>query len=70
MKDDFGYFGSGLEGYVHYLETFNQNLTRTSAPGSVENDRDPETENNCDCPCSDDSKSYRSDNEASDCDDF
>ena len=24
MKDDFGYFGSGLEGYVHYMDAYNQ----------------------------------------------
>ena len=26
MKDDFGYFGSGLEGYVQYNEAFEHNF--------------------------------------------
>jgi len=32
MKDDYGYFGSGLEGYVHYMEEFNRNFDNASAP--------------------------------------
>lgn len=23
-KDDFGYFGTGLEGYLHYMQTFDE----------------------------------------------
>ena len=25
MKDDYGYFGKGTTGYVHYMEAFNRN---------------------------------------------
>lgn len=25
MKDDYGYFGKGIEGYVHYMQAFNRN---------------------------------------------
>ncbi len=25
MKDDYGYFGKGTTGYVHYMESFNRN---------------------------------------------
>ena len=31
MKDDFGYFGSGLEGYVQYNEAFKRNFDCTQA---------------------------------------
>lgn len=34
MKDDFGYFGSGLEGYVQYMEAFKRISDDASAPGS------------------------------------
>ena len=30
---DFGYFGTGTEGYVHYMQTFEQ--TQSAASGSV-----------------------------------
>ena len=40
MKDDFGYFGSGLEGYVQYNEAFKRNFNSSSAPVNVpEHDR-------------------------------
>ena len=35
MKDDFGYFGSGLEGYIQYNEAFERNFNVGSAPGSI-----------------------------------
>ena len=35
MKDDFGYFGSGLEGYVQYNEAFKRNLDNASASVST-----------------------------------
>jgi len=35
MKDDFGYFGSGLEGYVQYNEAFKRNLDSTSVPSNL-----------------------------------
>ena len=25
MKDDYGYFGKGTTGYVHYMESFHRN---------------------------------------------
>ena len=31
MKDwDFGYFGKGIDGYVHYAQTFNRNFPKSS----------------------------------------
>ena len=31
MKDwDFGYFGKGIDGYVHYTQTFNRNFPKSS----------------------------------------
>ena len=38
MKDDFGYFGSGLEGYVHYNEAFKRNFDSASIPPSIAED--------------------------------
>lgn len=35
MKDDFGYFGSGLEGYVQYNEAFKRNFDSASASVST-----------------------------------
>ena len=35
MKDDFGYFGSGLEGYVQYDEAFKRNLNCSCAPVNI-----------------------------------
>ena len=35
MKDDFGYFGSGLEGYVQYNEAFKRNFDSTSVPSNL-----------------------------------
>ena len=32
MIDDFGYFGSGLEGYVQYNEAFKRNFDSDGAP--------------------------------------
>jgi len=32
MKDDFGYFGSGLEGYVQYNEAFKRNFDASAVP--------------------------------------
>lgn len=31
MKDwDFGYFGKGIDGYVHYMQAFNRNFPQSS----------------------------------------
>lgn len=31
MKDwDFGYFGKGIDGYVHYMQAFNRNFPQNS----------------------------------------
>lgn len=35
MKDDFGYFGSDLEGYVQYNEAFKRNLDSPSVPSNL-----------------------------------
>jgi len=35
MKDDFGYFGSGLEGYVQYMEAYKRISDDASAPSSI-----------------------------------
>ncbi len=47
MKDDFGYFGSGLEGYVQYNEAFKRNFDSASTPDSIikDNISDMEPEN-------------------------
>jgi len=34
MKDDFGCFGTGLEGYVHYMEEFNRSSDNVT-PGNI-----------------------------------
>jgi len=26
MSDDYGYFGKGTEGYIHYMQSFNHNF--------------------------------------------
>lgn len=26
MSDDYGYFGKGTEGYIHYMQSFNENF--------------------------------------------
>ena len=38
MKDDFGYFGSGLEGYVQYNEAFKRNFDYVSTPDIIPKD--------------------------------
>ena len=38
MKDDFGYFGSGLEGYVQYNEAFKRNFDTFSTLDSIPKD--------------------------------
>ena len=40
MKDDFGYFGSGLEGYVQYNDAFKRNFETTSPNSTNTNDND------------------------------
>lgn len=35
MKDDFGYFGSELEGYVQYNEAFKRNFDCVSTPDNI-----------------------------------
>ena len=40
MKDDFGYFGSGLEGYIQYNEAFMRNCETTSPNGTNIDDND------------------------------
>ena len=42
MKDDFGYFGSGLEGYVQYNEAFKRNFDNASTHGSKPADDNPD----------------------------
>lgn len=38
MKDDFGYFGSGLEGYVQYNEAYKRNFDSASTPVGISDD--------------------------------
>lgn len=38
MKDDFGYFGSGLEGYVQYNESFKRNINVQAPAYSFDSD--------------------------------
>ena len=38
MKDDYGYFGSGLEGYVQYNEAFKRNFDCAAAPENISED--------------------------------
>ncbi len=47
MEDDFGYFGSGLEGYVHYMDATDQAMS-DFVPSDVANYNsvDIELENN------------------------
>ena len=35
MKDDFGYFGSGLVGYVQYNEAFEHNFNNVTAIDNI-----------------------------------
>jgi len=54
MKDDFGYFGSGLEGYVHYMEEFNRNFKNTNLENAAcddswDTDSDDDFDEDCDC---------------------
>ena len=44
MKDDFGYFGSGLEGYVQYNEAFKRNFDSVSPPNNFNEDSISDTE--------------------------
>ena len=33
MRDwDFGYFGKGIDGYVHYMQAFHRNFPQSSRP--------------------------------------
>lgn len=34
FDNDFGYFGSGLNGYVHYMQSFNSNFSKDNCSGS------------------------------------
>ncbi|MEA4815305.1 hypothetical protein SDC9_152045 [bioreactor metagenome] len=29
MNDDYGYFGKGIDGYVHYMQSFNDNFGKS-----------------------------------------
>lgn len=33
-KDDFGFYGKGLDGYVHYKQSFDQTQRRPGAPAA------------------------------------
>ena len=37
MKDDYGYFGKGTTGYVHYMEAFQRNNGGGKKPGGGKN---------------------------------
>lgn len=34
MNDDFGYFGKGLDGYVHYKQSFDDNFKNSGGGGN------------------------------------
>ena len=55
MKDDFGYFGSGLEGYVQYNETFKRNFESVSTPDIIPKDDISDMEPEDEDPVEDDS---------------
>lgn len=38
MKDEFGYFGSGLEGYIHYNEAFKRNFDNATPENTNESE--------------------------------
>ena len=40
---DFGYFGKGLDGYVQYMETFNE-VNKKNEPPAPDCDREPADE--------------------------
>ena len=54
MKDDFGYFGSWLEGYVQYNEAFKQNCDTISTPNDIPSDEVLGFEPEEDCSADDD----------------
>ena len=66
MKDDFGYFGSGLEGYVQYNEAFKRNFDSASPPNifnkdsisDMESEDEDMVEDDSDIDTSDDDSSY------------
>lgn len=36
MKDwNFGYFGKGIDGYIHYTQAFNRNFPQSSRPSEA-----------------------------------
>lgn len=54
MKDNFGYFGSGLEGYVQYNEAFKQNFDNITTPNAISADEVLDIESEEDRPSDDD----------------
>lgn len=38
FKDDFGYFGSGLDGYAHYKQTFDSSFSALSDDENIKLD--------------------------------
>ena len=54
MKDDFGYFGSGLEGYVQYNEAFKRNFDSSADPENIPKDDVSDMEPEIDDPMEDD----------------
>lgn len=45
MKDDYGYFGKGIDGYVHYKQTFDQAFPQGST-GTYRSKPTPSDQNN------------------------
>ena len=54
MKSDFGFFGSGLEGYVQYNEAFKRNFDSTSIRDDIPEDEVLDMEPEEDRPTADD----------------
>jgi len=70
MKDDFGYFGSGLEGYVQYNEAFKRNFDRVSPQNSLYQDSISDMESEDEDTVENDSDNDVSDDDSSDGDKF
>ena len=70
MKDDYGYFGSGLEGYVHYMEAYKQIFENKPAQESICGDDSSGIEPEDDEIFEDDSDMDFSGDDSSDSEDF
>lgn len=70
MKDDFGYFGSGLEGYVQYNEAFKRNFDSGSPPDNIPEEDTSDMRPEVTDSVEDDSNGDLIDDDSSDDDEF